>query len=280
MIARRTFLAGTGAASSPRRSPPRRSRRRRSPGSASSLRATPHGSSRTLEASGRAFGSWDTSRARTSSSSRDWDGTTRAATRSSRRSWSGSRWTSSSRAATPATVAAKRATQTIPIVMAHAGDPSRVGSWRAWRDRGERHGIDASAPELAGKRLELLKEAVPGLSRVAVLVGIRPFPPTRSVRRCESAARTLGRAASAVEVRAPEDFEPRFRGMTRSAPEGPHPREPAHLHAPPTDRGPGGSRAGCRPSMVERVRGSRRPDVVRGELADRSGAPPPTWTRS
>jgi putative ABC transport system substrate-binding protein len=71
---------------------------------------------------------------------------------------------------TPSTLAAKRATQTIPIIMASSGDPVRSGLVASLaRPSGNVTGFTILGPELEGKRLELLKEVVPRLSRVAVL---------------------------------------------------------------------------------------------------------------
>lgn len=71
---------------------------------------------------------------------------------------------------TPAAVAAKHATTTTPVVMAVAGDPVGTGLVASLaRPGGNITGLSLMAPELAGKRLQLLKEVVPGASRVAVL---------------------------------------------------------------------------------------------------------------
>jgi len=71
---------------------------------------------------------------------------------------------------TPAALAAKHATQTIPIVILTAIDPVDAGLVASLaRPGGNLTGLSVLAPELSGKRLELLKEVVPGLTRVAVL---------------------------------------------------------------------------------------------------------------
>ena len=71
---------------------------------------------------------------------------------------------------TPAIQAAKRATSAIPIVMGFSGDPVGTGLVTSLaRPGGNVTGLTIQSPELAGKRLELLKEAVPKVSRLAVL---------------------------------------------------------------------------------------------------------------
>src|SRR5262245_65332725 len=71
---------------------------------------------------------------------------------------------------TPGPLAAKRATSTIPIVMAAAGDPLGSGLVASLaRPGGNVTGMSLMAPDLGGKRLELLKELLPRLARVAVL---------------------------------------------------------------------------------------------------------------
>ena len=77
------------------------------------------------------------------------------------------------------TRAAKEATSTIPIVMTNDGDPVVTGFVASLaRPGGNITGLSTLAPELGGKRLELLKEIIPRLSRVAVS-GLRPSRATR-----------------------------------------------------------------------------------------------------
>src|SRR5262249_4010674 len=80
---------------------------------------------------------------------------------------------------TPGTLAAKQATKTIPIVLAASGNPVQgrlVASFA--RPGGNVTGFTISGPELEGKRVQLLKEVVPAMSRVAVCSGTRPIPPS------------------------------------------------------------------------------------------------------
>jgi len=116
-------------------------------------------------------------------------------------------------AATPAsTRAAKNATHTIPIVMGGGGDPVRDGFVASLvRPGGNITGLTSSNSALAGKRLELLKEAFPHISRVGVL-----WDPSRqggevSFKQTENVARALGVKLESLEVERPYDLEEAFR---------------------------------------------------------------------
>ncbi len=116
---------------------------------------------------------------------------------------------------TPAALAAKRATTAIPIVMAVAGDP--VGTQLVAslaRPGANITGLSLMAPELGGKRLQLLKEVVPGVSRVAVLWNAANPYAVLVWRETEAAARTLGVRLQSLAVRGPDDFEGAFRAAT------------------------------------------------------------------
>ena len=96
-------------------------------------------------------------------------------------------------AAPIATRAAKETTFTIPIVMAHDGDPVGNGFIASFaRPGGNITGLSTLSPEINGKQLELLKEIVPKLSRVAV-IGTSPDPGNAQVlKEVELAAGALG----------------------------------------------------------------------------------------
>jgi len=113
--------------------------------------------------------------------------------------------------------AAKNATRTIPIVMAAAGDPLATGLVESLaRPGGNITGLSQMSPDLAGKRLELLKEIVPKLSRVAVLWN--PQTPTSKLAWKESQlpARELGVQLHSLEVLSPNDFDKAFEDATRA----------------------------------------------------------------
>jgi putative ABC transport system substrate-binding protein len=108
---------------------------------------------------------------------------------------------------TPAALAAKHATQTIPIVMTSAIDPVGAGLVASLaRPGGNLTGLSTLVPELSGKRLDLLKEVVPGLMRVAVLWNAAN-PANASVwHETQAASHALGLQLHAQDVRGPQDL--------------------------------------------------------------------------
>jgi ABC-type uncharacterized transport system substrate-binding protein len=112
--------------------------------------------------------------------------------------------------------AAQHATTTIPIVMAVSGDPVGAGLVASLaRPGGNITGLSSRAPEVSGKRLEFLKEAVPHLSRVAALWH-RDAPVGPYLKETEAAAQALGLQLHALEVRSPDEFDQAFAAMTRA----------------------------------------------------------------
>jgi len=115
-----------------------------------------------------------------------------------------------------ATRAVKEATSTIPIVMATSGDPVGAGLVASLaRPGGNVTGLSAVAPDLTGKRLQLLKEAVPKVSRVAILYNPTILGAVLSVKEAQAAAPPLALKVQPVEVRAPDELGPAFDAMTR-----------------------------------------------------------------
>ena len=117
-------------------------------------------------------------------------------------------------------LAAKQATRTLPIVFATAGDPVTTGLVTSLaRPGGNVTGLSQLAPELVGKCLEQLTQAVPGVSRVAVLWQPDAFGERTEkdmLKRAEVAARALGVRVQFVEARGPTDFDRAFSEMTRA----------------------------------------------------------------
>jgi putative ABC transport system substrate-binding protein len=120
--------------------------------------------------------------------------------------------------------AAKNATNTIPIVMVGLGsDPVRAGHI-ATRPGGNVTGLTIISRQLGGKRLELLKEAVPKLSRVAVLYDPAIPQGLREVKELLPAdARALKLTIQPWEVRAVDDLEKVFAALNKQRPDGLYP---------------------------------------------------------
>ena len=114
-------------------------------------------------------------------------------------------------------LAAKQATRTIPIVMASSGDPVGAGLVASLaRPGGNVTGLSVLGFEIVGKQIELLKEIVPEVSRMAVLGN----PTSQEVYplwlgQVKVAARSLGVQLQTLEARGPDDFERAFAAMTR-----------------------------------------------------------------
>src|SRR5262249_45611409 len=115
-----------------------------------------------------------------------------------------------------ATRPAKEATKTIPIVMTQDIDPVGNGFVASLaRPGGNVTGLSTLAPEISGKRLELLKEVVPKLSRVAVFGTSTQPGNAQSLKEVELAARPLGVMLQYLDVLGPEDIENAFRAASR-----------------------------------------------------------------
>ncbi|MBW1945481.1 MAG: ABC transporter substrate-binding protein, partial [Deltaproteobacteria bacterium] len=120
------------------------------------------------------------------------------------------------------TFAAKNATSKIPIVFTMVGDPVGYGFVESLaRPGGNVTGVSSNLIEITGKALQLLKEAVPGASRIACL-----YNPARGqlahqfLEKMQSAAHTLGVKLQSVQAKDPKDFEAAFKTMTREGAQG------------------------------------------------------------
>jgi putative ABC transport system substrate-binding protein len=116
---------------------------------------------------------------------------------------------------TPAALAAKQATTTIPIVMMGVGDPVGSGLVASLaRPGGNVTGLASLTPDLVGKQLEFLKQVLPTVSQVAVLWN--PTNPNHAliVRAADVAAQALGVQLHLVEARGPEAFDRAFAAVT------------------------------------------------------------------
>jgi putative tryptophan/tyrosine transport system substrate-binding protein len=120
----------------------------------------------------------------------------------------------------PATAAAKQATTTIPIVMAGVGDPVRAGFVMSLAHPGGNiTGNTILGPELAAKRLQFLKLAVPTISRVAFLWNTDNPSHAAYVDEWKAAARALGVEMLFVAVRSSDEFDRAFVGMMQERPD-------------------------------------------------------------
>ena len=123
-------------------------------------------------------------------------------------------------AGTPQALAAQHATRSVPIVFAGVSDPVTSGLVTSLsRPGGNVTGLSLLAPDLVGKGLEQLKQAVPGVNRVAVLwqpgaLGKRTEQDM--LKEADVAARALGMRPQFVEARGPENFDRAFADMTRA----------------------------------------------------------------
>jgi len=116
--------------------------------------------------------------------------------------------------ATTGTLAAKQATSAIPIVFAIAGDPVGTGLVASLaRPSGNVTGLSLQLTEVSGKRLELLREAVPDLRRLAILGNVgNPFT-VLEIDEVQAAARTLGLEVHTPEIRRAQDIAPAFEAL-------------------------------------------------------------------
>ena len=117
----------------------------------------------------------------------------------------------------PAIAAAQKVTTTIPIVMVIAPDPIASGfatslSWPS----GNITGLSFQGPDLPGKALQFLKDAVPNISRVAVLSDPGFINTRQQVSNVQAAALTLGVQLQVVEVRSPGEIDNAFAAATRN----------------------------------------------------------------
>ncbi|HET8563613.1 MAG TPA: ABC transporter substrate-binding protein [Candidatus Binatia bacterium] len=119
--------------------------------------------------------------------------------------------------ATPETQAAKNATRTIPILFVSPVDPVAPGLVDSLpRPGGNLTGFTSIGAVLVGKRLELLKETIPKLSRVAVLWDPKDPSSAQDWKESQLAARELGLQLHSMEVSSPNDFESAFKEATKA----------------------------------------------------------------
>jgi putative ABC transport system substrate-binding protein len=115
---------------------------------------------------------------------------------------------------TPPALAAKQATSVIPIVFATAGDPVGSGIVASLaRPGGNVTGLSSQAPDTAGKKLQLLREVIPGLRQLAILSDVGNPYAALDVNEVRGAARTLGVEVITFEIRQSTDIDPVFQAL-------------------------------------------------------------------
>ena len=120
----------------------------------------------------------------------------------------------------PAAAAAKQATATIPVVMALSGDPVGVGLIESLaRPGGNVTGMTDNATALSAKRLEILKEAIPRASHIAVLWNASDQAMNLRYREINRAAGVLGVSVQPLGVREPDEFDQALAAMDRQPPD-------------------------------------------------------------
>ncbi|MFL6798853.1 MAG: ABC transporter substrate-binding protein [Xanthobacteraceae bacterium] len=120
--------------------------------------------------------------------------------------------------ATQPALVAKQATSSIPIVFALATDPIGSGLVASLaRPRGNATGLSVQNVDLVGKRIELLRELVPDLSRLAVIANVAQSDPAREMREVETVGHGLGFDVAVLELRRGEDIEPAFATLSHRA---------------------------------------------------------------
>jgi putative tryptophan/tyrosine transport system substrate-binding protein len=114
----------------------------------------------------------------------------------------------------PPVFAAKKATSVIPIVFATVADPLSTGLVASLaRPGGNVTGLSLTSPELAGKRLELLREAIPGLRQLAIMANADYPPSMRELGEIEAAAHPLGIETIALKIRQAADIASAFEAL-------------------------------------------------------------------
>jgi ABC-type uncharacterized transport system substrate-binding protein len=113
--------------------------------------------------------------------------------------------------ANPMVLATKQATSAIPIVFAAAADPLGTGIVASLaRPGGNVTGLSVQQTDLAGKHLELLRDLIPGLRRLAIMTNANNSASILEMREVQAAARAVGLEAAALEIRRAEDIAPAF----------------------------------------------------------------------
>jgi putative ABC transport system substrate-binding protein len=121
-------------------------------------------------------------------------------------------------AGTPAVLAARQATSVVPIVFVGAGDPVGTGLVASLpRPGGNVTGLSAQTTDTVGKRLELLRELMPGIRRLAIMGNVDNPVSVLEMREIGAACASLGLEVDALEIRRTADIVPAFEALKRNA---------------------------------------------------------------
>ena len=122
-------------------------------------------------------------------------------------------------AGTPAALAVKKTTTTVPLVMVAVGDPVGTGLVPSLaRPDGNLTGLSSVAPDLEGKRLELLREIVPSVFIAVFFNSLNPFH-VASMRQAQAAGKTLGIKVQQHDIRKSEDLDRAFAALRKERPD-------------------------------------------------------------
>jgi putative ABC transport system substrate-binding protein len=123
-------------------------------------------------------------------------------------------------ASTPAALAARKATPKIPIVFTEVGDPVGAGVVESLAHPGGNiTGVSSLAPDLSGKRVELLKEVVPRITRLTVIRNPKNPTTAPKLKETEAAAMSFGLRLNVLEVRSPEELNDAFIALKKDRPD-------------------------------------------------------------
>ena len=168
---------------------------------------------------------------------------------------------------TGAVIAAKQATSVIPIVFGTAGDPVGLGLVASLaRPGGNVTGLSNQSADLPGKRLELLREVIPRLRRLAIMANVGSPIGVLEIGEVQAAARTLGLEEATVAIRRAEDFAPAIEALKGRADCTVCCDRSARKQQSNSDQHPGAGRAAADDARRKGLCRSGWSDVVRGEL--------------
>src|ERR1700676_2291307 len=169
---------------------------------------------------------------------------------------------------TPSVLALMQATSSIPIVFVAVGDPVANGLVKSLaRPGGNVTGLSNQTRDLAGKRVEILREVIPGLRRLAILANVGNDAVVLEMRDAQAAARTLGYEVATLEIRRSDDIAPAFETLRDRADAIYIGDRRAGGHQPCQHQYPGAQRSIADHARLPGLGRSRRTDILWAELS-------------